>query len=504
MNAFESKMKPAIEREIMSAIYVLATCAIPIVCTIGCRSVNHFVATVPNFNNSKRIDVQCLVPLDEIDSIDLSSPVQTSIEQVSFKTPPNDELSIESISPTGVEQNDEWTLSQLIAEVHSVNPTLEAMTAAWNAAIQRIPQATSLEDPMLGSTVAPASLVSSQVDPAYALEISQKLPWHGKRSLRGASARADAGIASHNFNTARQKLTEVIELEFWDLYSSESLMKLNTQNSGILKSIRENAEIRYRTGLVMEQDVLQADVEITNLEVRLIELDRMNRVAKGNLNALLRRNPNDILTIASEQIVDDEPLAELDSLIRLAVARRPEVSANRMQIQGDRTRVELARKRFYPDGEIFYRHDTFWQPRTTQSDLREQVGVRMNMPIYHKRLNAEVCETIQKLAKSQAEYDQLLLDIQRDVQVSWEQILETQKKIDLYAKKLIPTAENNVSVVRSNYDNSKSTFVELAIAQRQWIEFKERLLMSQIELKRRTVVLSRIVGGSLSRDQENR
>lgn len=472
----------------------LAFC-VPLICSVGCRATQRVATKTTHTQMATHA-----VPLDDAVTNQSGADSQVQVAQISFQSAsPNskDEKPSAPLSDDSKVLAEELTLSQLVEEVLSVNPTLDAMTAAWQAAMQRIPQARSLEDPMLGSTVAPASLASNQVNPAYVLEVSQKFPWRGKRSLRGSVATSEAGVASHDYETSVQKLTEIVELEFWEYYSSESLIKLNNQNTAILKSIRSNAEIRYRTGLVMEQDVLQADVELANLEQRLIELRRMNQVSKGSLNTLLRRNPTDHLAIASDLGLASEELPELDSLIDLSVARRPEVSANVMQIRGLRTKVEIARQQYYPDTELFYRHDSFWQPKTTQSDLREQVGVRMNVPIYQKRLNAAVCEAIQQLAKSQAEYDQLLLDIQREVQASYERVLESQQSIELFSEKLIPIAEKNVAVVRANYDNSKSTFVELAIAQRQLIDFKEKRILGQVEMQRRLTSLRRSVGGAI-------
>ena len=509
-------MKFLIEHYFSRSVKIGIACGIPIICSIGCRATQRFASEATSLTGHTHTIATHVVPLEgaianQIGPVSKLQVTQVSVQATSLDEKPtassndakeNPKENTKENTEQNTEQNtegntSELSLAQIVEEVLAVNPTLEAMTAAWRAAMQRIPQARSLDDPMVSSTVAPASLASSQVDPAYALEVSQKFPWRGKRSLKGSAAEAEAGIAAHDYKTSLQKLTEVVELEFWEYDSSERLIKLNKQNTALLKSIRSNAEIRYRTGLVMEQDVLQADVELAILEQRLIELGRMNRVAKGNLNSLLRRNPTDVLNIASDQDLKTEPLPELDSLIDLSVARRPEVSAIVMQVRGLRTKVEIARQQFYPDTELYYRHDTFWQPRATQSDLREQVGVRMNMPIYQKRLNAAVCEATQQLTKSQAEYDQLLLDIQREVQASHERVLESQQSIELYSKKLIPTAEKNVSVVRANYDNSKSTFVELAIAQRQLIDFKERLIQAQVELQRRFTALRRVVGGAL-------
>ena len=497
-------MRTTVKCHTLHAVQVLVTCSIPIVYMVGCRTTNLHVAKSHESRSTTQIEAPNLVLQDKRDTPAFNSLNQGNVAQVSFERPVSDDSTNAGNSETEPPQSHEVTLSQLIDEVHSVNPTLEAMTAAWQAAIQRIPQVSSLEDPVFGSTIAPGSLGSNKVEPAYSFELSQKLPWHGKRSLRAVAAQAEAVTASQGVKTARDKLTEVVQSEFWELYLSERLSELNSQNSALLISIRANAENRYSTGLVTERDVLQADVEIANLELRTIELSRMNRIAKSNLNALLRRNPTDELTIASDPIYMDEPLEDLESMIQLSVSHRPEVKANAMKIQADRARLELARMQFYPDTDIFYRHDTFWQPRATQSDLREQVGVRLNLPIYHKRLNAAVCEALKRTAESQAEYDQLLLEIQRDVQAAWERVLESQKTIALYSEKLIPIAENNVTVVSSNYDNSKSTFGELAIAQRQMIEFKERHIVAKIELKRRVVILNRLVGRTIPNAEQNR
>ena len=493
-------MTSSSQHNVIPLMRISIACGISIFCMAGCRTTNRWVSKPTSITAPTHTGVNGPVPLERAVANHPVPASKVQIKQASFQTTAPEDKPTASPNDRNEKPNEnteEMSLSQIVEEVLAVNPSLDAMTAAWRAALQRIPQARSLDDPMVSSTVAPASLASNQINPAYALEISQKFPWGSKRSLKGSVAELEAGSASQDYKTSVQKLTEVVELEILEYYSAECLIKLNKHNTTILKSIRSNAEMRYRNGLVMEQDILQADVELANLEQRLIELGRMNRVAKGTLNTLLRRNPTDLLHIDLDHVLTNDPLPELDNLIDLAVSRRPEVSANVLQIRGLRTKVEIARQQFYPDTEIFYRHDTFWQPRATQSDLREQVGVRMNMPIYQKRLNAAVCEAIQQLTKSQAEYDQLLLDIQREVQASYERVLESQKSIELYSKKLIPTAEKNVSVVRANYDNSKSTFVELAIAQRQRIDFNEKLIQAQVELQRRLTSLRRVVGGAL-------
>ena len=77
------------------------------------------------------------------------------------------------------------TEQDLVAQVLARNPSLEQMTAAWQAAAQRIPQATSWDDPMLTGVIAPSSFGSNAVDPGYRIELSQKIYFPGKLRLKG-------------------------------------------------------------------------------------------------------------------------------------------------------------------------------------------------------------------------------------------------------------------------------------------------------------------------------
>src|SRR3954468_25060334 len=86
------------------------------------------------------------------------------------------------------------SLPRLIEEVQNRNPSLQAMAAAWQAAAQRYPQVVSLDDPMFSVTTAPVSFGSDDVEPAYALQAGQKLPWFGKRAARGRMAQAETTV----------------------------------------------------------------------------------------------------------------------------------------------------------------------------------------------------------------------------------------------------------------------------------------------------------------------
>jgi outer membrane protein TolC len=223
----------------------------------------------------------------------------------------------------------------------------------------------------------------------------------------------------------------------------------------------------------------------------------MDKVAAGRINVLIRRNPTAPLPAPANDVADSLPLPDQSLLIAEAVNRRPDVSAAAARAQAEQAKWALACKEYYPDFEVFGRYDKFWQPTGTQGDLQTQLGLRMNVPINCGRRNAAVAEAIHEFSKACAEYDQLLLDAQSEVQTAYEQVRESNRILQLYSQTLIPAAEQNVAVARTNYDVAKIDFLDLATAQRQLVDARDRQVQAQIESQRRFATLKRVAGGTL-------
>jgi outer membrane protein TolC len=388
----------------------------------------------------------------------------------------------------------ELSLTDLIEQVQVRNPTLEAMAAAWRAAAQRYPQVVSLEDPTFLAMAAPASFDSDQVESAYALQLNQKFPWFGKRATRGRQARAETNAAYHDLEDSRVRLAAITRTAYFAYYLAIRQLDLNRQNVDIIGQFRSTAQAKYDANQVTQQDVLQAEVELAQLERRRLELQRMTKVSIARINTLLLRDPFASLPPPKQLEPPSGPM-DVESLEQLAVRQRPDLAALAEKVRADEAAVTLAYKNYYPDAEVFGRYDTFWQPASTQSDLRPQVGVTINVPIYRGRLNAAVREAMFKLSQQRAEFDQRRLDVRYETASAYEEVEESRKTLQLYAEKLVPATEQNVASARNNYDVNKVSFLELATALRQLIELRENREEVLATYHTRLAELTRAVGG---------
>lgn len=120
--------------------------------------------------------------------------------------------------------------AQLVAAVLARNPDLDAARATWRSAAAAYPSAVTIGDPRLSYEVAPFS-IGSAVPFGQRVELSQKLPYPGKRAAAGDAALATADAAEADYNTLRLELAEATVHAFDDDYIAARALDVNTDNT---------------------------------------------------------------------------------------------------------------------------------------------------------------------------------------------------------------------------------------------------------------------------------
>jgi cobalt-zinc-cadmium efflux system outer membrane protein len=138
-------------------------------------------------------------------------------------------------------------------------------------------------------------------------------------------------VAEEETNVARAQLA-VVELEvieqvkraYYELYFIQKAIRITEDDKKLLTDLSAIAESKYRTGTVSQQDVLRAQVEVSNLESELIRLRQELESAQARLARLLHVSP-DTPVRAMEQLPPEQAPQDLDRLYQQAIAARPEL-----------------------------------------------------------------------------------------------------------------------------------------------------------------------------------
>ena len=408
---------------------------------------------------------------------------------VSYEETPEGSLASDVDDPFA--GHDELPLDELVAAVKARNPSLQAALAAWNAAANKYPQAIALDDPMFQSMYAPGSWnAASDVQGSYYLGVAQKIPWTGKRELRGNQANWEASAASFDAGEVQLRITEAARMAYFDFYLNQRERELNSSSREAISRFRDVARSKYEANQVSQQDVLQADVELAQFEQRQIDLNQEQIVAIARINTLLHRHPDHPLPAPPRKLSVVEELPPVTGLREWAVGNRPELQALAARVQSEQSAVALACKEFYPDFEIMARYDRFW----TDREQRPQIGLNMNMPLNQSKRHAAVQEAMWRVHKMQADYDQAADTIRGEVQSAYARVQGSRRKVAVFESRILPAAQDNLHAAQSGYEAGTVDFLRLIEAQRQLIDLREKYQMAVTDFHRRAAELSRTVG----------
>jgi outer membrane protein TolC len=383
-------------------------------------------------------------------------------------------------------------IEPLVAEVLARNPDIRSATAAWRAAAERYPQEISLDDPMFGYMLGPGSWGSDLVESAYMLEASQKVPWPGKRQLRGNIARAEANAAYYDVEEQQLRIAEATKLAYYQYYLAHRQLVVLEESTSLLQGFRGIALKKFESAEAEQQDVLLADVELAQLERQRLTLARAERVARARINTLLLAAPDRVLPAPPENLEPRSTLPASETLLDAALAQRPELAAQAARIRRERYSAALARKEFLPDMEFVARYDAFWQ----EEPLRPMVGMNVNVPIYKRKRWAALREANARGAQQQANLESQINEISYAIERAYQRVQESAEMITVYQEQILPSAGHSVEAAEASYTAGRLDFLRLVESQRQLLLLQDGYYESIAEYHQRLAELEREVGAA--------
>jgi outer membrane protein TolC len=371
----------------------------------------------------------------------------------------------------------------VVAAVLARNPDLDVARATWRAAVAAYPSAIALDDPMARYALAPFS-VGADVPLGQQIEISQKLPWPGKRQLRGDAAIADAQAIQADYESLRLELAEAAVQAFADDYIAVRALEINQHHRELLERIQNSALAQYTAGRASQQDPLEARTRLIELEREHLMLERQRRVAVAMLNRLLRRQADaDLPPPPARLAVATPPATESHPAHPKQVAATARVRAR----QAD---VDEARLAFYPDVEVMASYDSMW-------DIwqhRWMIGVAIEIPLQRGKRGADRERARAEQAKAFAELASVTTMLEEGRARARREIEESTSALDLYDKRLLPTARARVDAALAGFIAGQNPFSTIVMAEHELRDVELAIERTRADLDRQLATLARLEG----------
>jgi len=393
-------------------------------------------------------------------------------------------------------------LGILIEEGLANNQDIKSLESQVKGLKEEISFAGSLNDPRIGIALLniPTDHFRFDQEPMTQKQIfiAQKIPWFGKLSLRSQQAamkaiRQEAILKAKRLGLAREIATAYYELGFVTSgqKTNESLIKMLTQ-------LLRVSETRYATGQGLQQDVLQAQVELSKLLDEQITLGKKRRTLEDRINSLLNRE-SFIPVRPPESLPYPDPVLKIEELQTRALTMNPWLKVKQAEIELAGVGIEMARKNYWPDLDfkVAYgqREEDF-----NGRDLPDFVStsVIMNIPLWKKTRQDKKLEAT-KLSYQAAlqSYQNLATGLPHKIDALVTDIRNLQKNYKLITDALIVQAEQWARSSLTAYEVGKVNFNTMINAQIRLLRFELQSENYLFSLYKKCTELEEVLGATL-------
>ena len=352
-------------------------------------------------------------------------------------------------------------LSQLLSEAQANNPQIAVATDTWKAATNKVQQVTTLPDPRL--TVQEFSVGSPKPFAGYTnsnfayigVGASQELPFPGKLRLRGEVASRQADTLHAQVSVTEATVADAVKAEYVQLAYLQQTLGVLQESKNTVEQLVKDATIHYRVGEGMQQDVLDAQVQRTDLIRKIaVHHEQLGQV-EAQLKSLLHRDQDspDIVAEPLRETVLSLTAAELLAMVK---AQNPQIVADTKDIQKQNAAVASAKREGKPDFGL----SSMYQ--NTDRKYRDYYMLTFDVRLpRRKRVNAEIAEAAENLAQSRDTLDAHLQQQMADVKQQFVRASSDHEILTDYSEGLIPQTDAAYQATVSAYSSNREQFVHV-------------------------------------------
>jgi outer membrane protein TolC len=390
------------------------------------------------------------------------------------------------------------TLNEVEGIALARNPEVEVAVRRVAIAEAHVPVAGALDDPtaMYRGWGIPLQQPWNYNAAQNMFSLSQTLPGPGKRALRTSVAESEVAESEAELEQVRLEVRVRVHKAFDDMLLADDELRIHSQHVAIARQAVEAAQIKYTVGKVPQQDILKAQVALTQLGEHMIRFERDTALARARLNTLLGRDPDAPLQVRGEYAVL-APLPDEQVLDELALQSRPDLVMARVAAERSHKEQALAKKAYIPDFNV----SGGYMLMAPTSDIRNNymVEASMNLPwLNHRKHNSEIAEATATATEQDAEIVALRNAAFGQVQDALVQARAAQRFALLYHDELRPQAEAALQSSVIGYENDKTNFLDLLDSQMTVIDIDLAWIQAVADFDTRLADLELATGAPLN------
>src|SRR5690554_6470553 len=344
------------------------------------------------------------------------------------------------------------------------NAGLQASYKAYEAALQQVPQVSSLSDPQLslGFYISPSG--DQVIQENLKLTLTQMFPWFGTLKAQGDAAALSAEAKFHEFINKRNHLYYQVTSAYHPLLELDHLIQVEKENIDLLSRFKSIATKKFENGESSMVDILRTEILLKEAETNRQILIEKKKPLLSQFNQLLNREKDEEVVLPKSLNLDKrENAIRQDSLIN----NHPLLESLTLQVKASKASEKAAQKRGLPqigvgvEYEILKNQDDMIMPMLTVS-----------IPIFRKKYRGAVKEAQLMQESYSFQKQEVASRLHSTYEMVWFEIQEQKQLLSLYINQEAE-AERSLNLLFSAYANSGQAFEEVLRMQQQLLSYQK-------------------------------
>ncbi|WP_372648532.1 TolC family protein [Draconibacterium sp.] len=361
------------------------------------------------------------------------------------------------------------------------NPGLQAKYKDFEAALQKVPQVSSLPDPTFsfGYFISP---VETRVGPQRAkFSLSQMFPWFGTLEAQSDAASLMADAKYQVFLDARNRLYYSVSEAYYPLIELGRLKAIEQRNIEILQSYKTIANSKFKNGVSPMTNVLRVEIMLKDAQTNLGILNKKEKPLLVTFNNLLNRDVNEAVIVQDtltmevvpenfrrDSLLINNPMLDAIDLKQQA-SEKSELAAQRQGLPKVGVGLDYAIVGKRTDIEVEDNGKNIFMPM-----------VSVSIPIFRKKYKAAEKEAQLMQEKYSFQKEETINSLTSGYESIWFQIQQQKDLIDLYEAQILETGQT-LNLLFSAYGNSGKDFEEVLRMQQQLLKYEKMKAMAETQ-----------------------
>ncbi len=418
-------------------------------------------------------------------------------------------------------------MAEAVAIAQKHDPWIQQANHQQAALSAQADAATSLSSPKLSLTMAnlPTDSFNFDQEPMtqFNVGVSQQLPRGKQLKIRQQHLQDLSEQWPYRRANRLAEVQRLVSLIWLDIYLAQGSIQRISANRDLFEKMAEIAERNYGAALgrTRQQDVLQAQVELTRLRDRLQVLQQKQDVGRqrlrewlqpllegGNLpGALPGSSPGSSqeygfaeVMVASSLPNLESDIASLQSALEAKTdqqllgyfSKHPAIQSLQQLVDAGLNEKQLALEQYKPQWGINasygYREDG--PGNNTRADFFS-LGVSLDMPIFtRQKQDKTVLSAVEKVSALRTQKWQALRSMFAAYKTELEAIENLNQRQNLYEQALLPQVQQQAEAVLTAYDSDDGDFSEVMRARIAQVNAEIEALTITVEKSKALVRLN--------------